>query len=266
MTSISVLDFKKKKTCFMNTMKLNTNGSTVKLIAHRGLSGLELENTCAAFVAAGNRETYFGIETDVHRTLDGKYVIFHDEDTKRLAVDSMIVEQTSFDTLRSLRLVDKDGTRRGDLIMPTLEEYIRICARYDKVAVLELKNEFCAADVYRIMGIVEKLGHLEHTIVISFCLKNLIRLRKRYPQVKAQLLLRTWDDRYMADLEKYNLDLDIKYLGASEELVRKLHAAGREINCWTVDSVEIAGQLMSWGVDYITTNILEGTDSYAYPL
>ena len=51
----------------MNTIKLNTTGTNVKMIAHRGLSGLEAENTCAAFVAAGNREKYFGIECDIHR-------------------------------------------------------------------------------------------------------------------------------------------------------------------------------------------------------
>ena len=42
----------------MDTIKLNKEGSNVKMIAHRGVSGLERENTCAAFVAAGNRETY----------------------------------------------------------------------------------------------------------------------------------------------------------------------------------------------------------------
>ena len=88
----------------MNTIKLNTAGTNVKMVAHRGLSGLETENTNAAFVAAGNRESYFGIETDIHRTLDGKYIIFHDDNTKRMAKDSMIVEETTFDTLRSLHL------------------------------------------------------------------------------------------------------------------------------------------------------------------
>ena len=37
----------------MDTIKINSNG--VKIIAHRGLSGIEKENTCPAFVAAGNR-------------------------------------------------------------------------------------------------------------------------------------------------------------------------------------------------------------------
>ena len=110
----------------MNTIKLNTTGPNVKMIAHRGLSGLEAENTCAAFVAAGNREKYFGIECDIHRTLDGKFVIFHDDNTKRMAKDSMIIEETTFDTLRSLRLGEprNDLYHRADLVMPTLEEYI----------------------------------------------------------------------------------------------------------------------------------------------
>ena len=223
----------------MNTIKLNTEGTNVKMVAHRGLSGLEAENTCAAFVAAGNREKYFGIECDVHRTLDGKYVIFHDDNTKRMAVDSMIVEETTFDTLRSLRLVEprNNNVHRGDHVMPTLEEYINICARYEKVAVLELKNEF--------------------TAIISLCLKNLIRLRKRYPNVRAQFLLSVWDDKHMDSLIKYDLDLDIKYTAVTEELCRKIHEAGKVINTWTVDTPEEGYRVMQCGVDFITTNILE---------
>ena len=52
----------------MNTVKIDKQG--VRMIAHRGVSGLETENTAAAFIAAGNR-TYWGIETDVHLTADG---------------------------------------------------------------------------------------------------------------------------------------------------------------------------------------------------
>ncbi len=243
----------------MNTIKLNTAGTNVQMIAHRGLSGLEAENTCAAFVAAGNRDKYFGIETDIHRTLDGKFVIFHDDNTKRMAVDSMIVEETTFQTLRSLRLGEprNGGANRADLVMPTLEEYINICARYEKYAVLELKNEFTASDVYKIMGIIDKMGYLDRTIVISFCLKNLIRLRKRYPDVQAQFLLSVWDDKHMDSLVKYNLDLDIKYTSVTAELCQKIHDAGKVINTWTVDTVEEGQRVMECGVDFITTNILE---------
>lgn len=243
----------------MNTIKFNTDGTNVKMIAHRGLSGLEAENTCPAFVAAGNREKYYGIETDVHRTLDGKFVVFHDDNTKRMTGDSMIVEETSFQTLRKLQLREprNDNAIRSDLVIPTLEEYISICARYEKYAVLEMKNEFTAGDVNKIMKIIDKLGYLEHTIIISFCLKNLIRLRKNYPNVKAQYLLREWDDKHMESLMKYDLDLDIKYPAVTAELCRKIHDAGKVINCWTVDSPEEAQRVLECGVDFITSNILE---------
>lgn len=80
------------------------------MIAHRGLSGIEKENTNAAFIAAGNR-SYFGIETDVHKTVDGKFVIIHDDTTGRVAIDDLEVEKSTFETLRKLSLCDIDDKK-----------------------------------------------------------------------------------------------------------------------------------------------------------
>ena len=79
----------------MDTIKLNKN---VKMIAHRGLSGLERENTYPAFVAAGNR-SYYGVETDVHVTKDKKFVIIHDETTARVSQNAVDinVEENNYD-------------------------------------------------------------------------------------------------------------------------------------------------------------------------
>ena len=95
----------------------------------RGLSGLETENTCAAFVAAGNR-SYFGIETDVHRTLDGQFVVIHDDDTLRVSGKLLPVEGSTLAQLRAITLHDWDGRPgRGDVCIPTLAEYIQICKK-----------------------------------------------------------------------------------------------------------------------------------------
>ena len=67
-----------------DTVKLDKRGSGVLMVAHRGLSGLETENTQCAFVAAANR-SYYGIETDVHVTKDGRYVISHDGNLSRVS-------------------------------------------------------------------------------------------------------------------------------------------------------------------------------------
>lgn len=242
----------------MKPIKIDRQNTNVKLIAHRGLSCIETENTCAAFVAAGNRDAYFGIETDVHPTADGQYVIFHDDTTYRMTGEKMNVEETDLATLRTLHLSDV-GTKekRGDLILPTLQEYISICKKYEKTAVLELKNPMSEKIICEIMGIIEQMEYLDNLMVISFALDNLICLRKHYPKVPAQFLLSKWDEKWLESLKEYDLGLDIKFTAVTPELVEQVHAIGQEINCWTLGTPEQAAQLIAWGVDYITTDNLE---------
>lgn len=242
----------------MNTLKMNHNGS-VRMIAHRGVCGLEKENTAAAFVAAGNR-SYFGIETDIHETADGKFIIIHDDNTKRVAGCEYIVEQTDFETLRSIKLFDRKSEKiRGDLVLPTLEEYISICQRYEKVAVLELKNAMKTQTILEIVKVIDEMGYLENTIFISFALQNLIALREAYPQAQIQYLVEKIEDMpaLLETLKKYRFDLDAKHTCIKEEMVPVFHQNGIKINVWTVNTVERAERLQEIGVDYITTNIVE---------
>jgi glycerophosphoryl diester phosphodiesterase len=73
----------------------------IKVIAHRGLSAFETENTLGAFIAAGNK-SYYGIETDVHVTKDGKFVIIHDDNLLRSAGIDMCIEDSLYDDLKKL--------------------------------------------------------------------------------------------------------------------------------------------------------------------
>ena len=239
----------------MNTIKIDKK--TCLMVAHRGCSGLERENTNAAFVAAGNR-SYWGIETDIHSTADGKYILYHDNSTPRLCIDEMVIEKTTFDTLRSLTLIDLDGKKgRSDLRMPTLEEYIGICKKYEKVAVLELKNAFPREQVHEICAAIEAMDYLQNTVFIAFSYENLVYLREKYPTQPAQFLTKAYTDDLIDLLKAQNLDLDIRASALTEENVAALKAAGIRINCWTVNDPEEAERLIAWGVDYITTNILE---------
>ena len=240
----------------MDTIHLSNKGKTL-MVAHRGVSGLEKENTMPAFVAAGNR-SFYGIETDVHKTLDGKYVCIHDDTTARVAIDDMVVEKTTYDTLRSLMLCDTDGKKgRTDLRIPNLAEYINVCKRYGKYAVLELKNAFEEEDIYEICSIIEELEYLDHVVFISFCLDNLIFLREKYPTQPAQFLVSTFEDGLIDTLLEHKLDLDIRHKALDAEKIAACHAAGIFVNCWTVNDPEIAEKLIAAGVDCITTNILE---------
>ena len=240
----------------MNTTKFNHQNKPL-MVAHRGVSGLETENTCAAFVAAGNR-SYNGIQTDDHITADGKYVAFHDDETRRLAAEDMIIEQTDFATLRSLILRQRDGNfGRTDIRIPTMQEYIEICKHYEKVAVLELKNHFQKEQVFEICEIIEGIGYLENVIFISFDFENLVYVKEKYPQQPVQFLTGRCDEELAKKLSSLNMDLDIYFEGFDAETAERCHRYGIKVNCWTVDKVEDAARLAELGASYITSNILD---------
>ena len=83
-------------------------------------------------------------------------------------------------------------------------------------------------------------------------------LKKHFPEQPAQFLTDApYEDTLIDKLKAHNLDLDIHHSRLTAANVKALHAAGIVINCWTVDKPEVAERLAGYGVDYITSNILE---------
>ena len=212
----------------------------------------------AAFIAAGNR-SYYGIEADVHKTADGKYVIMHDANTLRMSGDDIEISKATYETLRSLRLKQNDGARgRTDLRIPSLEESLGICKYYGKKAILELKDDFTAEDVDEICRTVEQLAYMEGTVFISFKLNNLLLLKERNPDQSAQYLVeKDIDDVLIQEMADRKMGIDAFQYKFTEEIIQKCRTAGVETNAWTVNNPDMARKLMDWGIDYITTNILE---------
>jgi len=89
------------------------------LIAHRGLHNDEKgipENSILAFSAA--IEQGYAIETDLHLTLDGEVVAFHDDDLKRMCGVTGSIEEMTLAQVKELRLKDTDEK------IPTLKELL----------------------------------------------------------------------------------------------------------------------------------------------
>lgn len=231
-----------------------------KMIAHRGLSGVETENTLPSFRRAA-RGSYYGIETDIHVTSDGKFAVFHDDTTKRMTEGKTgyTLENTDYATLRSLSLPDKWGhNEAGEIFIPLLEEYIDACRAGDKYCVLELKNRFEEKDLVSAVEVIRGTGYLDKLIFISFSDFNCITVRRLLPDARVQFLTKgEVDGKLIAFLKKEKLDLDIEYTHLTKENIALLHSESIEVNCWTVDDKKAAENLAAWGVDYITSNILE---------
>ncbi len=228
-----------------------------KMIAHRGLSGLEKENTMAAFIAAGAR-SYFGIECDIHPTIDKKYAVVHDDDLIRLADNEAVVRNTKLNDLQKIYLIDNfDHIKKAHLVIPSLEQYIANCIKYQKICVIEYKHLFTTDDLYKVVDIVQSYNYLENTIFISFIMENLINIRKKHSTIKLQFLTNKFDEDIFEKCKTYKLDYDVQFAALTKEIISRFHKAGLEVNCWVVDKPDDAKRLIDWDVDYITTNILE---------
>ena len=232
----------------------------IKMIAHRGLSGIETENTAVAFVAAGNR-SYYGIETDVRITADGQFVILHDNVTGRLSEKSLEAEKSNLSDLKSILLNDReDGTPGNHIRIAELDDYLKICRRYGKVCVLEIKSIFGKEELLKLMEAAQKRDWLENVIFISFYVENLYELRKIAPEgTRLQFLCGELSDEIIDSLSANKIDIDIHYptLLSHPEYMEKFRKGGLEVNCWTCDDPGDGALLKQLGVDFITSNILE---------
>ncbi len=242
----------------MDTIKFNSKQA--KIIAHRGLGGIERENTYPAFVAAANRN-YWGIEADVRITKDGEFVILHDETTLRVSegISAVNVEKSDYSALSNIVLPDLDGTlSRQDIKIPLLTDYVKICKKYNKVCVIEIKGSFTGDNIKRMIKQIQEQDYIENAVFISFDLQNCIYVRNILPDNCVQWLVRTYiTTETEKTLLKNRLDVAVYYHRLDKTDVIRLQSHGIKINCWTCDVKDDAEELVKMGVDFITTNILE---------
>ena len=232
----------------MDTIKINKYNT--KINAHRGLSGIEPENTLSAFDLAG-KKSYFGIECDVSVSKDKKYFINHDDTLLRTyGIDKKIEEMTS-DELKKLKNLANGAP------VPQYYEYLTICKKYSKKAIVEIKGIFNDEELEGLVRETKNLNYLENTIFIAFDLINLINLRKILPNQKLEYLTSIYNKNILDALNRFNLDIDINHRFLTKEIIDEVHKNNHIVNSWTVDEKGEAEELAQMGIDLITTNILE---------
>ena len=85
----------------------------------------------------------------------------------------------------------------------------------------------------------------------------MVKIRKILPEQSVQFLFSKFDDEIIERLIAARIDVDVRYQALTKEIIDLLHENGLKVNCWTVDDKADAEKLVAWGVDFITSNILE---------
>jgi glycerophosphoryl diester phosphodiesterase len=232
------------------------DGGSVLAFAHRGGAAhpdlLGLENTLAAFahaVALGYRY----LETDVHLTLDGVLVAFHDAVLERVTDGVGRIEDLAWSDLAGIRIAGREP-------VPTLPDLVG--AFPGACFNIDLKAE---AAVAPLAAFLAEHALKDRVLVASFSRRRLRRFRRLAPgvataasplEVAAYVLLPA---RLARRLTPQVAALQVPHrLGplvvASSRLVRRAHAVGRHVHVWTVDDPDEMRLLLDRGVDGLMTD------------
>ena len=98
---------------------------------------------------------------------------------------------------------------------------------------------------------------MENVTFISFIYENLTKVKRILPNQSAQYLFWKVTDEEIARLVRDKIDVDVWCKELTREQIEACHKAGLTVNCWTVDEIADGERFAEWGIDYITSNILE---------
>lgn len=246
-------------------------GSSVKYIAHRGLSSRAPENTLAAFRRAAIKDSFYGIEFDIWESSAGTkkdgsplLLVMHDETTGRMCNINRKVRSIKASSLKKFTIDAGNNIKKypGQKI-PTAEQALNTIWKYSDTAVpvIELKHRLSST---ALKYLLKYLGD-HKAIVISFDLKavvNTVKMAKHlgisdniYTMYLRSSLSSSKYTTVIKKLKKYNIDcISMKYSAVSAKTVKRFHKSGIDVGVWTVNSASTAKKYKKMGVDYITSN------------
>jgi glycerophosphoryl diester phosphodiesterase len=233
------------------------------VVAHRGASVEEPENTLPAFEAAVEAGAD-AVEFDVRMTSDGHAVVMHDPRVDRTTDGHGLVGELTLRELKGLRVRSSSGEPAE---VPTLAETLGLLS--GRVAVdVEIKNvpgdpEHDAARQDAVDATLRALddgGFSGAVLISSFSPAAIAHAREVSPEVPTGLLsvaAMPVDDAMRLAVEGghgWVLPAAEAVLEGGEELVASAHRAGLRLGTWIVDDAAVAVRMAGWGLDAIATN------------
>jgi glycerophosphoryl diester phosphodiesterase len=239
-----------------------TRLNAVEITGHRGASYDAPENTLASMKLAWAQNAD-SIETDLWLSKDGKIVIIHDSDTKRMDGNTNKIATRTWDELRKVDVGSWKGSQFKGEPIPTLESILDSIPA-GKRAVLEIKcGPEIAPELERVIRASKRPA--SQIAIISFKYDSLKESKARLPEIPHYFLYdyKTNAQGKLPKLEtviaeaktgKFDgLDLQFKW-PIDKAFVKKVKDAGLQLLVWTVNDPAVAKRLVEAGVDGITTD------------
>ncbi len=210
------------------------------IIAHRGASGYEYENSRAAFRRAVMMDAD-GVELDVHATRDGAIVVHHDPELPGFGP----IGQLSLSDVRQVRL------RNGEPL-PLLGDILELMG--DRDVWIEVKTLPESHD-HELLSILDRGPAPERYAVHSFDHRIVRRLGAERSELRRGILLSAYLEDPVAAMRAVGATtLWQEWQQVDRELVSRVHDASCTIIAWTVNDIGDLERMARLGVDGLCGN------------
>lgn len=223
------------------------------------------ENTDTSFRGAYDLG-YRHFETDLHLTVDGVIVCFHDPTVDRTTDSTGRVEDLTLEQLQTLDAGYRHGTpdgftyRESGVKVPTLEWLLTTFS--DTSVVLDVKSDGLAEPL---AALIDDLGAHERLIVGSFSDRWLAEFREithgRVPTSVGPMTARMWvlasrvGRGVGGDASALQLPTHVRGVRVIDQrLVDAAHTADLQVHAWTVNTITEMTRLLDMGVDGLITD------------
>lgn len=209
-------------------------------VGHRGARAYETENTLESFKKAIELGVN-AIELDVRKSKDGKLVIIHDDNLKKVFGKDILVNQA---TLKELKQFTENK-------IPILEEALKVIDKKVDKILLELKE---AGYEKKVLDIIKKEKLKDRIIIISFHEQVLLNVRELDKEIETGLIYAKYKNPIDVALKLNAQYLVPLYRFTHSRDVEKAHKNNLKVIVWTINTKQEVKDYIAKGVDGIATD------------
>lgn len=226
--------------------------------AHRGFSRDGLENSLQAFKDAAELG-YAYVETDVHTTVDGVVMLFHDETVDRVTDGSGAIKDHTYAQLRQLRIGGREP-------IPTLDELLT--ALPDVCVNIDIKD---ASSILALKQVLDRHDAYDRVCISSFSDKRVMAFEALLPgsrittsagklRVGAFVVLGrlglTWPLKWiLRGVDALQVPVHYGRIPVvTPAAVARAHRLGVQVHVWTINDASAMNELLDLGVDGVMTD------------
>jgi glycerophosphoryl diester phosphodiesterase len=214
------------------------------IIGHRGVMGLEPENTLRSFKRAIKMKLEM-VELDVHVCKSGELIVIHDATVDRTTDGKGRVSRLTLSQLKKL------NAGKGEKI-PTLNEVLDLCKNKIKVNI-EIKGGAIVKPLASLLNKSIRNGWGRKDLLVSSFDNSSLRKFSRLCKVQIGILItKPIELNKVRNMNPYSIN--VAKTNLTKKFIDTTHKQRIKVFVWTVDNKKTAQKFKRWGVDGIFTN------------